>query len=67
MFELYLVACIFTKGGTHNECVKQPVVYTDPISCQQAAIKKESLLTEQGFFSAVYCTNNPKHFRGIRK
>ena len=67
MFELYLVACIFTKGGTYNECVKQPVPYADPISCYEAAIEKQKILTEQGFFSTVYCTNNPKHFKGIRK
>ena len=67
IIELYLIVCASVKDGTYNECVKQPIAYTDPISCQQAAIGKESLLTEQGFFSAVYCTNSPKHFKGIRK
>ncbi len=67
MLELYLVACIFTKSGTYNECVKQPIPYTDPISCYKAAIEKEAVLPQQGFFNTVYCTNNPKHFKGIRK
>lgn len=67
MLELYLIACIVTKGGTYSECVKEPTPYSYPIACYQAAIEKDRTLTKQGFFSVVYCTNNPKHFEGIRK
>ena len=54
MFKFLLIACIVTKGGTHQECAPS-AVYQAQTECHANAAVVEDDAMADGFFVAAVC------------